>query len=1059
MARPYTLLTDSFKILRDNLNTVSYNVGDPVNLLTHGDSDVVMAINEIERVFDASAGEILYPTGNSLQGETQTRLLLSTAQNSGTDITLKAGLDINLDAVGDINLDAGGANINFLDDSVARFNFTLGATNVLDVTGILDLNISSNLDADIAGNSTLTTTGSQTQEGTSLNLDFSGDITLDADGNDIIFKNGAGNDTVTHNINDNGTYTVTAPSHVLIDAVGDITLDADGNDVIIKNGAGGDQVKHILSDNANYEIDAPASVTVDAVGDITLDADGNDIIFKNGAGGDTVTHTLADNAAYTMTAPSDYVLDIVGDMNVDVDGDHFRLKHAGQLRHKYELGATNLIETTGNLTQTVAGFKSDSASGTYHIGATGNADITTMGTFVTTSDSQTHNVTGNFEVDASGDITLDADGNDIKFENGAGGKTVTHSLADGGAYTITAPSTYTVDAVGDIVLDADGGDITFKDGTSTEYNFKTDGVISRTGSLTLDISGDIVLDADGGDIDFKDNGTARFSYGLGTTNTLDVNGALTRTVGGNYTDSANGAYSITSSGNMSSTTLGTLNTTSGGTLTTTSGGNQTHNVTGDFTVDASGDINLDAGGDNIRLKDGGSTRQTYTLGATSTIATTGNLTHTVTGSQSDSANGTRDISATSGINIDTTGPMTLTATGAQNLVSGGNWKATVTGTATIDASTDIILDPDGNDIILKHAGTQWGKLRDSGTNVTLYSGTTKAVSWTGANQRAEGNLHVLGNTDLDGTLNVDGATDLNGHVDLGNATSDNISIIGRVDTNIIPDADDTYNLGSGTLQWKHAFFDGTVTTDDLVADSADIGNFNIIADTISNSNAVSLTTGALTATVTGNALIDASGDITLDADGNDIIFKNGGGSDTVTHTLANDNTYKVATPSTYTLDVDGDIVLDANGGDIYLKDNGVQFGRFQNSSNQLDIYSGATKAFDIDASNIRLPNHALWLDSALGTTAQNVAGSINEIHTQLDSAVSQINVNEGRITGNDTDIAELSTRIGALTSLDSATDGNFFTTASINNDSIVNAINELARRTVLIYDENGTLLN
>jgi len=99
------------------------------------------------------------------------------------------------------------------------------------------------------------------------------------------------------------------------------------------------------------------------------------------------------------------------------------------------------------------------------------------------------------------------------------------------------------------------------------------------------------------------------------------------------------------------------------------------------------------------------------------------------------------------------------------------------------------------------------------------------------------------------------------------------------------------------------------------------------------------------------------------------------------------------------------------------------------------------------------------LDSALGTTAQNVAGSINEIHTQLDSAVSQINVNEGRITGNDTDIAELSTRIGALTSLDSATDGNFFTTSSINNDSIVNAINELARRTVLIYDENGTLLN
>jgi len=68
-------------------------------------------------------------------------------------------------------------------------------------------------------------------------------------------------------------------------------------------------------------------------------------------------------------------------------------------------------------------------------------------------------------------------------------------------------------------------------------------------------------------------------------------------------------------------------------------------------------------------------------------------------------------------------------------------------------------------------------------------------------------------------------------------------------------------------------------------------------------------------------------------------------------------------------------------------------------------------------------------------------------------------VNVVNITGNASAIAELNTRVGQLNTLDSATDGNFFTTSSINNDSIVNAINELARRTVLIYDENGTLLN
>ena len=1101
MARPYTLLTDSFKILRDNLNTVSYNVGDPVNLLTHGDSDVVMAINEIERVFDASAGEILYPTGNSLQGETQTRLLLSTAQNSGTDITLNAGLDINLDAVGDINLDAGGANINFLDDSVARFNFTLGATNVLDVTGILDLNISNNLDADIAGNSTLTTTGSQTQEGTSLNLDFSGDITLDADGNDIIFKNGGGGDTVNHNLNNNGTYTITAPSDYVVDVVGDIVLDAAGDNIYLKD-AGTTRQTYTLG----------ATTTVATAGNRT----------------ETVSGNVSDSAGGT------YHIGASGNADITTMGTFTTVSDS------------QTHGVTGNYDLNVSGNVSDSAGGTYHIGSKGNMDLTSMGTLDLVSDDLTATVNGNVLVNASGDITLDADGNDVILKDGANQR-IKHTLGatnttavtgnynttasnrsdsasgtyhvgatgnydidtrgtfdivSGGDLTATVTGNAVVDASGDITLDVDGDDIYFKQAGTTKitYNLGTNQEVDVAGNLTYDVAGDIILDADGGDIDFKDDGTTKFAFGMGSTNTLDVTQSFKHTTGSNWTDSAGGARYINTTGHLITTSLnGIMTTASGGQTHRADGGlytivasddvnitaqgdqfrlkngsgdrivynfgaNQEIDVTGNLTYDVEGDIILDAGGDNIYLKDGGTTRQTYTLGTTNTIATTGNLTQTTTGNrtytvagdQDDSANGTRNISATDGINIDTLGPMTLTAGGSQNLVSGGNWKATVTGSATIDASTDIILDPDGNDIILKHAGTQWGKLRDSGTNVTLYSGTTKAVSWTGAKQTAHGNLHVLSNTDIDGTLNVDGATTLNGHVDLGDAAGDNISIIGKVDTNIIPDADDAYNLGSGTLQWKHAFFDGTVTTDDLVADSADIGNFNIIGNTISNDSAVSLTTGALTATVTGDALIDASGDIKLDVDGDDIVFAQAG-TTKITYNLGTNQEIDVVGSLTY--DVAGDIILDANGGDVYLKDNGTQFGRFQNSSNQLDIYSGDTKALDIDASNIRLPNHALWLDSALGTTAQNVAGSINEIHTQLDSAVSQINVNEGRITSNDADIAELSTRIGALTSLDSDTDGNFFTTASINNDSIVNAINELARRTVLIYDENGTLLN
>jgi hypothetical protein len=222
MARPFTKLSDSFKILRDNLNTVSYNVGDPVNLLTNGDSDVVMAINEIERVFDASSGEIIYPTGNVLQGETQTRLLISTNQNSGTDIQMNSGLNINLNAVGDINLDAGGANINFLDDSVNRVAWTLGATNQVDFTGILDLNTSGNLDVDTTGNITITSSGTTLHEATTYTIDASGDIVLDADGGNVTFKDGG---QTEYNFATDGT--ISRTGDLTLDISGDIIFDAD----------------------------------------------------------------------------------------------------------------------------------------------------------------------------------------------------------------------------------------------------------------------------------------------------------------------------------------------------------------------------------------------------------------------------------------------------------------------------------------------------------------------------------------------------------------------------------------------------------------------------------------------------------------------------------------------------------------------------------------------------------------------------------------------------------------------------------------------------------------
>lgn len=964
MARPFTRLSDSFKIFRDNLNTVSYNVGDPDNLLTYGDSDVVMAINEIERVFDASAGEIIYPTGNALQGETQTRLLISTNQNSGTDVQFNVGANFNVDAVGDINLDAGGANINFLDDSFNRIAFTLGATNTVGVTGVLDLDVSSNLDVDVTGNSTITSTGTTTIETTTFTVDASGDVILDADGGNVTFKDGGVTD---YNFATDGT----------ISRTGDLTIDVSG--------------------------------------DIIFDADDGNITYKDGG----VTRIdYAIGATNTATVTGNLTYDVSGDIVLDAGTNNIDLKGAGNTRFAYGLGTSNTLDVTGNLTQTISGNFSDSASGTYHIGATGALDTLSYG--------QTHIVRGNYLADVEGNVTFQL--NDVFKLQLNGGDHQTYTLG-GTGLTLASTGNYLH-------------------------------TVSGTTGYTLDVAQDIVLDAAGNNITFKNDGNSRFEYGLGTSNTLDVTGNLTQTVSGNYSDSAAGTYHIGATGNTDISTSGTFNTKSGAQLHAVTGtykvdasdditldthgadiyfqdGGQTKftynlgadqeiDVAGSLTYDVETDIVLDAGGGDIDLKDGTTVRFAYGMGAANTLDVTGSLAQTVssnytmdvTGDHTDSASGIRTINAADGFTVYTNSALSMTADGNATIAAGGN--------VLLDAEGDITLDANGADVVFKDAGA------------------TKLQFNLDSNQTIEATNSLILDADQDITLEANGKD-----INFNDGTQNNL----------------VFNLGA-----------------------------NQEVD------------------VTGSLTYDVEGDINLDAGGHNWNLVDSGETKFGFQSGVSTNTLSV--PDSLVIDVNTDITLDANGGNVFLSDDGVQFGRLTNGGSQLDIYSGSTLALEMSAGTIELHNRALFLDSALDTVASNVAGSINEIHTELDSAsgeiesvkntiegmlgvfdsggtsanisstgistlntldktfvggineldarldsaVAEINVSKGNIKTNDTEIAELDARVGKLYHLDSATTRSFFDSDGTNG-SIIKALNELARRAVAIYDENGTLLN
>jgi hypothetical protein len=61
-----------------------------------------------------------------------------------------------------------------------------------------------------------------------------------------------------------------------------------------------------------------------------------------------------------------------------------------------------------------------------------------------------------------------------------------------------------------------------------------------------------------------------------------------------------------------------------------------------------------------------------------------------------------------------------------------------------DAESDIILDAGGKDIIFRYDGVQFGLFTSSGGNLLIQSGTTTALTFSGANATFAGNLSVAG---------------------------------------------------------------------------------------------------------------------------------------------------------------------------------------------------------------------------------------------------------------------------------------------------------------------------
>jgi fibronectin-binding autotransporter adhesin len=292
-----------------------------------------------------------------------------------------------------------------------------------------------------------------------------------------------------------------------------------------------------------------------------------------------------------------------------------------------------------------------------------------------------------------------------------------------------------------------------------------------------------------------------------------------------------------------------------------------------------------------------------TLGVTgaTTLSSTLGVTGATTLSSTLGVTGATTLSSTLGVTGATTLSSTLGVTGATTLSSTLGVTGAITGSSTLQATTitattafvpdasdgaslgtvslefsDLFL-ADGaliafgndQDVTITHLadaglllnGARGLFFNDTTQYINAPNGTTLDIAATDEIELnatlidINGAVDISGNLDVGGNLVVTGTTTFNGGtLTMGDAATDNVVFGADINSNIIPNTDDTYDLGSSSQEWRNLYIDGTANIDSLVADTADINGGTIDGATIATSD---ITVGS------GKTLNVSAGTLTL----------------------------------------------------------------------------------------------------------------------------------------------------------------------------------------------------
>jgi hypothetical protein len=218
---------------------------------------------------------------------------------------------------------------------------------------------------------------------------------------------------------------------------------------------------------------------------------------------------------------------------------------------------------------------------------------------------------------------------------------------------------------------------------------------------------------------------------------------------------------------------------------------------------------------------------------------------------------------------------------------------------------------------------------------------------------------AISNVSEDSTPQLGGDLDVNGN-GLVSTSNGNIALTPNGTGVVRIDGSNGIDMQSGSISIKNS---GTQSYVDFYCESSNAHYARLQAPAHSAfSGNITLTLPATTDTITGIAA-----------------------TQTLTNKTLTDPVITNMTGSTITLDSAGDITLDADGADVVLKDGGTTFGSMTNSSGELVIKSGSTPttAMTFSGANVTLAGNLTV--SGTTTTVNSTTVNLNDHNIVLDS--------------------------------------------------------------------------